>query len=319
MMKTHNKTILAVASTVVLLSGCGGGGGDSGSSAPATKTTLTPEIRRSAPMTLPAPGLYTANLLQRDGNHLAPIMMTNPSGLAFIYPKDAVDQRWVVSIKGQPNTQWVGKAGQKANRVVGIYPVSVTRTTNLDGDTPLTVDNLGDIAFAGFLTASGRKLTGFDFTQTSSFADGTPLYPNWMGRIALSPIPSATGELVDGSTWQQQDAAGNNFAFVKTANNSGDLTVEIALSAANCTLEGKGVASKGLSKLDVTGFDSAKCDFKASSNPLENQWMTALGKAAKGQSVTTAYVATYASAANKEQLVIGFPELDGLLITADKQ
>lgn len=322
-MKTRNKTLLALASTVVLLSGCGGGGGDSGSSssssAPETKTTIVP-IRDIAPVVLPEAGLYEAGLLTRDGKSAVPALIDGLHGLAFIYPKNETEQRWVVSVKGQYNTQWVGRAGQKVSRD-GIYPVSVTRTSDRAGDIDPLTERGRNIVFQKTLTVQGMR-PGFDFSQTSKSSDGTPLYPAWMGRVALAKSDSATGELVNGTTWQQQDAAGNGFAFVTIDHPmaSDDLTVKIDLSAANCTLEGKGVVGKGLSKLDVTGFDSAKCDFKASPNPLEDRWMSALGKAAKeGQSVITAYVATYTSAANQEQLVIGFPELDGLLITADKQ
>ncbi|WDO02029.1 hypothetical protein C3Y05_020805 [Aeromonas allosaccharophila] len=317
-MKTRNKTLLALASTVVLLSGCGGGGGDSGSSsspAPETKATLTPETR--PPVVLPVAGLYDAGLLKRDGTSPAPIMIDGLRGLALIYPKNETEQRWTVSVKGQENTQWVGNASQTVSKS-GIYPVSVTRTSDRATDIAPLTESGRNIVAQRLLTVKGAY-PGFYFNQTSKSADVTPFYPGWIGLVALSPIKSATGLLV-ADAWQQKDAKGNDFAFVNTANKGGELTVDIGLSAANCTLEGKGVASKGLSKLDVTGFDGVQCDFRQSSalSPIENRWMAGLAKVGKDQSVT-AYVATYTSAANQELLVIGFPDLDGLLITADKQ
>ncbi|MFB2865995.1 hypothetical protein [Aeromonas sp. MdU4] len=328
-MKTRNKTLLALASTVVLLSGCGGGGGDSGSSsAPETKTTPVVHIQPiGAPVIrlsyLPEDGgVYSANLLQIDPGHKAQVMMDRPNGLALIYPKNGVEQRWILSMKGTSNTQWAGWMGQK--REVGkIPPVVVIRTT--DGkDDKRGFDRGRGIVRPAYpvidLQGNESARLALNLTTTSKLPNGadTPLYPGWAGFVALTPIKSATGELVAGA-WQQNDAAGKEFAFVNTANNGGELTVDIALPVANCHLEGKGVASKGLSKLDVTGFGD-KCDFKQSSdlNQIENSWMAALAKVGKDQSVT-AYVTTYTSAANQEQLVIGFPELDGLLITADKQ
>jgi hypothetical protein len=71
-----------------------------------------------------------------------------------------------------------------------------------------------------------------------------------------------------------------------------------------------------LSKLTMTGF--GKCNFKqsAAATPIENLWNAALARAMDNR---VAYVTTYTADAKKEALVIGFPDTNGLLITADKR
>ncbi|MGL5774672.1 MAG: hypothetical protein ACRCYB_04915, partial [Aeromonas veronii] len=98
--------------------------------------------------------------------------------------------------------------------------------------------------------------------------------------------------------------------------NGGKLTVAIEFPAAGCTLVGEGSATAGLSKLTMTGF--GKCNFKqsAAATPIENLWNAALARAMDNR---VAYVATYTTDAKKEALVIGFPDTNGLLITADKR
>ena len=107
--------------------------------------------------------------------------------------------------------------------------------------------------------------------------------------------------------------------LIRSTNNGGSLTLEIEFPKAGCTLTGKGNAEsgKGLSKLNLSGFD--KCSFKASSDlsPLENKWMLGLAKAKEG---AAAYVAAFEMPeTRKTTLVVGFPEQHGLMMVGDKQ
>ncbi|WP_421244450.1 hypothetical protein [Aeromonas sp. 601019] len=313
-MKMHNKALLAIACAVAL-SAC-----DSEKAANS--------IAKRVPLALPEAGLYQANLMSRDGDKATPRMIKDLDGLALVYPKGETVQHWGVWVDHQvgnveTNSQWLGQADQKADKD-GIYPVQLIRNSERLGTSTALSSVTNDHNLITFQDQQVIDLQGkeikrwvFDFTRTGTkFSDNSPIYSGFSGHVAVTAL---TTKAVTTASWGATDSDGfssDMVGKVDTTNNGGKLTVAIEFPAAGCTLVGEGSATAGLSKLTMTGF--GKCNFKqsAAATPIENLWNAALARAMDNR---VAYVTTYTADAKKEALVIGFPDTNGLLITADKR
>ncbi|WP_338455765.1 hypothetical protein [Aeromonas veronii] len=313
-MKMHNKALLAIACAAAL-SAC-----DSEKAANS--------IAKRVPLALPEAGLYHANLLSRDGDKATPRMIKDLDGLALVYPKGETVQYWGVWVdhqvgKVETNSQWLGQADQKADKD-GIYPVQLIRNSERLGTSTALSSVTNDHNLITFqdqpvIDLQGKEIKRwvFDFTRTGTkFSDNSPIYSGFSGHVAVTAL---TTKAVTTASWSATDSDGfssDMVGKVDTTNNGGKLTVAIEFPAAGCTLVGEGSATAGLSKLTMTGF--GKCNFKqsAAATPIENLWNAALARAMDN---SVAYVTTYTTDAKKEALVIGFPDTNGLLITADKR
>ena len=313
-MKMHNKALLAIACAAAL-SAC-----DSEKAANS--------IAKRVPLALPEAGLYQANLMSRDGDKATPRMIKDLDGLALVYPKGETVQYWGVWVdhqvgKVETNSQWLGQADQKADKD-GIYPVQLTRTSERLGTSTALSSVTNDHNLITFQDQQVIDLQGkeikrwvFDFTRTGTkFSDNSPIYSGFSGHVAVTAL---TTKAVTTASWSATGSDGfssDMVGKVDTTNNGGKLTVAIEFPAAGCTLVGEGSATAGLSKLTMSGF--GKCNFKqsAAATPIENLWNAALARAMDNR---VAYVTTYTADAKKEALVIGFPDTNGLLITADKR
>ena len=313
-MKMHNKALLAIACAAAL-SAC-----DSEKAANS--------IAKRVPLALPEAGLYQANLMSRDGDKATPRMIKDLDGLALVYPKGETVQYWGVWVdhqvgKVETNSQWLGQADQKADKD-GIYPVQLIRNSERlgSGTVVSTVSNNHNlITFQDqpVIDLQGKEIKRwvFDFTRTGTkFSDNSPIYSGFSGHVAVTAL---TTKAVTTASWSATDSDGfssDMVGKVDTTNNGGKLTVAIEFPAAGCTPVGEGSATAGLSKLTMTGF--GKCNFKqsAAATPIENLWNAALARAMDNR---VAYVTTFTTDAKKEALVIGFPDTNGLLITADKR
>lgn len=313
-MKMHNKALLAIACAAAL-SAC-----DSEKAANS--------IAKRVPLALPEAGLYKANLMSRDGDKATPRMIKDLDGLALVYPKGETVQHWGVWVdhqvgKVETNSQWLGQADQKADKD-GIYPVQLIRNSERLGTSTALSSVTNDHNLITFqdqpvIDLQGKEIKRwvFDFTRTGTkFSDNSPIYSGFSGHVAVTTL---TTKAVTTASWSATDSDGfssDMVGKVDTTNNGGKLTVAIEFPAAGCTLVGEGSATAGLSKLTMTGF--GKCNFKqsAAATPIENLWNAALARAMDNR---VAYVATYTTDAKKEALVIGFPDTNGLLITADKR
>ncbi|MEN3787541.1 hypothetical protein ABDZ30_15455 [Aeromonas veronii] len=313
-MKMHNKALLAIACAAAL-SAC-----DSEKAANS--------IAKRVPLALPEAGLYQANLLSRDGDKATPRMIKDLDGLALVYPKGETVQYWGVWVdhqvgKVETNSQWLGQADQKADKD-GIYPVQLIRNSERLGTSTALSSVTNDHNLITFqdqpvIDLQGKEIKRwvFDFTRTGTkFSDNSPIYSGFSGHVAVTAL---TTKAVTTASWSATDSDGfssDMVGKVDTTNNGGKLTVAIEFPAAGCTLVGEGSATAGLSKLTMTGF--GKCNFKqsAAATPIENLWNAALARAMDNR---VAYVTTYTADAKKEALVIGFPDTNGLLITADKR
>ncbi|MGR1223618.1 hypothetical protein ACUVMQ_11690 [Aeromonas veronii] len=313
-MKMHNKALLAIACAAAL-SAC-----DSEKAANS--------IAKRVPLALPEAGLYQANLMSRDGDKATPRMIKDLDGLALVYPKGETVQYWGVWVdhqvgKVETNSQWLGQADQKADKD-GIYPVQLIRNSERLGTSTALSSVTNDHNLITFqdqpvidLQGKESKRWVFDFTRTGTkFSDNSPIYSGFSGHVAVTAL---TTKAVTTASWSATDSDGfssDMVGKVDTTNNGGKLTVAIEFPAAGCTLVGEGSATAGLSKLTMTGF--GKCNFKqsAAATPIENLWNAALARAMDN---SVAYVTTFTADAKKEALVIGFPDTNGLLITADKR
>ncbi|MGY3995651.1 hypothetical protein [Aeromonas veronii] len=313
-MKMHNKALLAIACAAAL-SAC-----DSEKAANS--------IAKRVPLALPEAGLYQANLMSRDGDKATPHMIKDLDGLALVYPKGETVQHWGVWVdhqvgKVETNSQWLGQADQKADKD-GIYPVQLIRNSERLGTSTALSSVTNDHNLITFqdqpvIDLQGKEIKRwvFDFTRTGTkFSDNSPIYSGFSGHVAVTAL---TTKAVTTASWSATDSDGfssDMVGKVDTTNNGGKLTVAIEFPAAGCTLVGEGSAAAGLSKLTMTGF--GKCNFKqsAAATPIENLWNAALARAMDNR---VAYVTTYTTDAKKEALVIGFPDTNGLLITADKR
>ncbi|WP_323969276.1 hypothetical protein [Aeromonas veronii] len=313
-MKMHNKALLAIACAAAL-SAC-----DSEKAANS--------IAKRVPLALPEAGLYQANLMSRDGDKATPRMIKDLDGLALVYPKGETVQHWGVWVdhqvgKVETNSQWLGQADQKADKD-GIYPVQLIRNSERLGTSTALSSVTNDHNLITFqdqpvIDLQGKEIKRwvFDFTRTGTkFSDNSPIYSGFSGHVAVKAL---TTKAVTTASWSATDSDGfssDMVGKVDTTNNGGKLTVTIEFPAAGCTLVGEGSATAGLSKLTMTGF--GKCNFKqsAAATPIENLWNAALARAMDNR---VAYVTTYTADAKKEALVIGFPDTNGLLITADKR
>lgn len=313
-MKMHNKALLAIACAAAL-SAC-----DSEKAANS--------IAKRVPLALPEAGLYQANLMSRDGDKATPRMIKDLDGLALVYPKGETVQYWGVWVdhqvgKVETNSQWLGQADQKADKD-GIYPVQLIRNSERLGTSTALSSVTNDHNLITFqdqpvIDLQGKEIKRwvFDFTRTGTkFSDNSPIYSGFSGHVAVTAL---TTKAVTTASWSATGSDGfssDMVGKVDTTNNGGKLTVAIEFPAAGCTLVGEGSATAGLSKLTMTGF--GKCNFKqsAAATPIENLWNAALARAMDNR---VAYVTTYTADAKKEALVIGFPDTNGLLITADKR
>ena len=313
-MKMHNKALLAIACAAAL-SAC-----DSEKAANS--------IAKRVPLALPEAGLYQANLMSRDGDKATPRMIKGLDGLALVYPKGETVQHWGVWVdhqvgKVETNSQWLGQADQKADKD-GIYPVQLIRNSERLGTSTALSSVTNDHNLITFqdqpvIDLQGKEIKRwvFDFTRTGTkFSDNSPIYSGFSGHVAVTAL---TTKAVTTASWSATDSDGfssDMVGKVDTTNNGGKLSVAIEFPAAGCTLVGEGSATAGLSKLTMSGF--GKCNFKqsAAATPIENLWNAALARAMDNR---VAYVTTYTTDAKKDALVIGFPDTNGLLITADKR
>ncbi|QNF16663.1 hypothetical protein FT669_05535 [Aeromonas jandaei] len=314
-MRMCNKALLALACTAAL-SACDG-------------EKAANSIAKRLPLDLPEVGVHEANLLGRDKDGAPLKMIAGAEGFALVYPERNKEQRWGVWAEMEKNdtaSQWLGKTGKDTDKD-GIYPISVIR----DSERGLTHSGSSEsnyhlISFKEQevvnLKGQTEKLRAFDFaTNGLKFGDNTEIFAGWRGQISTRKLASLSIE--NGARWSEADYKGETDAMVgdiKTSNNSGALTVEIQFPYHGCTLVGTGTASAGLSALTFTGFADPKCNLNremVGAGYIADKWLKGL-KAAKNGEIAYSTVIKHPQT-SKETLVIGFPEMNGFVLMADKQ
>ncbi|WP_198559601.1 hypothetical protein [Aeromonas sobria] len=313
------------------LSGCGGS--DDNKSTAATSVAPVPHVATTlkAGIVLPQPGVYQTTLLTRDDPHKT---LVNFAGLAIVYPQHDAELRWDIwADDGAVATWWLGQAGIHSDSI-NPSPLTLTRISrNKVADSAVLTRNDSGAQFVSsnsqrkssvpskvmiktmpVINAESERVrySAFDLSST-----GTSVYNNWNGQVGVTPVKTTD---IKSDTWSSvngyiTDMLGNT----EVTNNEGKLTIVMILPSAGCTLFGEGEeeSNHALSKLTFTGF--GKCEFveyddaKWSQSDYENT-----AGLAKVKDTTTAYIAEFNDANNIDTLVIGFPELDGVIFNLKK-
>lgn len=330
MMNSHKWVLLGAC--MATLSGCGGS--DDNKSTAATSVAPVPHVATTlkAGIVLPQPGVYQTTLLTRDDPHKT---LVNFAGLAIVYPQRDAQLRWDIwADDGAVATWWLGQAGMLSDST---EPSTLTLTrisrnkvadsavlTRDDSGTQLVPSNYQRqssvpsqvmIKTMPVINAEGERIrySAFDLSST-----GTSIYHNWNGLVGITAVNTSD---IKSETWLNgnglvTDMLGNT----DVTNNDGKLTIVMQLPSAGCTLFGEGEKERNhaLSKLTFTGFEKCKFVEFNDANWSQSDYKNTAGLA-QVKDTTTAYIAEFNDANNIDTLVIGFPELDGVIFNLKKR
>ena len=324
------------------LSGCGGS--DDHKSTIETKVAPVPHISAESSqeniikqgITLPQPGIYQTALLTQG--HIQKII-NNIDSLAIVYPRGEHELRWdVLADDGDFATWWIGRAELLAgsDKPSTLNLTRISRKKDAVNFVMIKGDNGAELQASPYQMQSNTpskvlfkswpvinvdgvatRYSAFDFSSA-----GISVYNNWSGHVTIIPPQRATiGTNIRTNNWKMKlglatDMLGN----IDVTNNSGKLTVGMELPSAGCTVVGKGDVdtSKPLSKLTFTGFEKCKFAIDDDAGWSQADYKNTEGLA-KVKGTAIAYVAEFKDEKNIEQLVIGFPELNGVIFKlADK-
>lgn len=313
------------------LSGCGGS--DDNKSTTATSVAPVSHVATTlkAGIALPQPGVYQTTLLTRDDPHQT---LVNFAGLAIVYPQRDAQLRWDIwADDGAVATWWLGQAGMRSDST---EPSTLTLTrisrNKVADSAVLTRDNSGAqlvpsnyqrqssvpsqviIKTMPVIKAEGERVrySAFDLSST-----GTTVYHNWNGQVGITAVNTTN---IKSETWLNVNGlATDMLGNTELTNNDGKLTIVMELPSAGCTLfaEGEKERDHALSKLTFTGFEKCKFVEFNDANWSQSDYKNTAGLA-QVKDTATAYIAEFNDANNKNTVVIGFPELDGVIFTLKK-
>ncbi|TNJ24748.1 hypothetical protein CF111_07035 [Aeromonas sobria] len=266
--------------------------------------------------------------------------LVNFTGLAIVYPQHDAELRWDIwADDGAVATWWVGQAGMHAD---SINPSTLTLTrisrNKVADSAVLTRDDSG----AQFVSSNYQRqssvpsqvmiktmpvinteservrYSAFDLSST-----GTTVYHNWNGQIGITRV-TTTDINPDNPDKSEIWLSGNGYitdmlGTTEVTNKGGKLSVVMELPSAGCTLFGEGAkeSNPALSKLTFTGFEKCKFVEFNNANWSQSDYKNTAGLA-QVKDTATAYIAEFNDANNKNTLVIGFPELDGVIFNLKK-
>ena len=329
MMDSHKWVLLGAC--MATLSGCGGS--DDNKSTTATSVAPVSHVATTlkAGIALPQPGVYQTTLLTRDDPHQT---LVNFAGLAIVYPQRDAQLRWDIwADDGAVATWWLGQAGMQSDST---EPSTLTLTrisrnkvadsavlTRDDSGTQLVPSNYQRqssvpsqviIKTMPVIKAEGERVrySAFDLSST-----GTTVYHNWNGQVGITAVNTTN---IKSETWLNVNGlATDMLGNTELTNNDGKLTIVMELPSAGCTLfaEGEKERDHALSKLTFTGFEKCKFVEFNDANWSQSDYKNTAGLA-QVKDTATAYIAEFNDANNKNTVVIGFPELDGVIFTLKK-
>ena len=329
MMDSHKWVLLGAC--MATLSGCGGS--DDNKSTTATSVAPVSHVATTlkAGIALPQPGVYQTTLLTRDDPHQT---LVNFAGLAIVYPQRDAQLRWDIwADDGAVATWWLGQAGMQSDST---EPSTLTLTrisrnkvadsavlTRDDSGTQLVPSNYQRqssvpsqviIKTMPVIKAEGERVrySAFDLSST-----GTTVYHNWNGQVGITAVNTTD---IKSETWLNVNGlATDMLGNTEVTNNDGKLTIVMQLPSAGCTLfaEGEKERDHALSKLTFTGFEKCKFVEFNDANWSQSDYKNTAGLA-QVKDTATAYIAEFNDADNKNTVVIGFPELDGVIFTLKK-
>lgn len=329
MMDSHKWVLLGAC--MATLSGCGGS--DDNKSTTATSVAPVSHVATTlkAGIALPQPGVYQTTLLTRDDPHQT---LVNFAGLAIVYPQRDAQLRWDIwADDGAVATWWLGQAGMRSDST---EPSTLTLTrisrNKVADSAVLTRDDSGTqivpsnyqrqssvpsqviIKTMPVIKAEGERVrySAFDLSST-----GTTVYHNWNGQVGITAVNTTN---IKSETWLNVNGwATDMLGNTELTNNDGKLTIVMELPSAGCTLfaEGEKERDHALSKLTFTGFEKCKFVEFNDANWSQSDYKNTAGLA-QVKDTATAYIAEFNDANNKNTVVIGFPELDGVIFTLKK-
>lgn len=329
MMDSHKWVLLGAC--MATLSGCGGS--DDNKSTTATSVAPVSHVATTlkAGIALPQPGVYQTTLLTRDDPHQT---LVNFAGLAIVYPQRDAQLRWDIwADDGAVATWWLGQAGMRSDstepstlRLTRISRNKVADSAVLtrdDSGTQLVPSNYQRqssvpsqviIKTMPVIKAEGERVrySAFDLSST-----GTTVYHNWNGQVGITAVNTTN---IKSETWLNVNGlATDMLGNTELTNNDGKLTIVMELPSAGCTLfaEGEKERDHALSKLTFTGFEKCKFVEFNDANWSQSDYKNTAGLA-QVKDTATAYIAEFNDANNKNTVVIGFPELDGVIFTLKK-
>ncbi|MGU5652585.1 hypothetical protein [Aeromonas allosaccharophila] len=325
------------------LSGCAGS--DDNKSTAATSVAPVSHVATTlkAGIALPQLGVYQAMLLTRDDPHQT---LVNFAGLAIIYPQRDAQLRWDIwADDGAVATWWLGQAGMQSDST---EPSTLTLTrisrnkvadsavlTRDDSGTQLVPSNYQRqssvpsqviIKTMPVIKAEGERVrySAFDLSST-----GTTVYHNWNGLVGITAVnttdintdnPDKSDKFDKAVIWPSGNGYITDMLGNTTVTNKGSqLRVDMELPSAGCTLFGEGTedSNHALRKFIFTGFEKCKFVEFNDANWSQSDYKNTAGLA-QVKDTATAYIAEFNDANNKSTLVIGFPELDGVIFTLKK-
>lgn len=329
MMDSHKWVLLGAC--MATLSGCGGS--DDNKSTTATSVAPVSHVATTlkAGIALPQPGVYQTTLLTRDDPHQT---LVNFAGLAIVYPQRDAQLRWDIwADDGAVATWWLGQAGMQSDST---EPSTLTLTrisrnkvadsavlTRDDSGTQLVPSNYQRqssvpsqviIKTMPVIKAEGERVRYSAFDLSSA---GTTVYHNWNGQVGITAVNTTN---IKSETWLNVNGlATDMLGNTELTNNDGKLTIVMQLPSAGCTLfaEGEKERDHALSKLTFTGFEKCKFVEFNDANWSQSDYKNTAGLA-QVKDTATAYIAEFNDANNKNTVVIGFPELDGVIFTLKK-
>ncbi|OLF21339.1 hypothetical protein BSP75_12650 [Aeromonas sp. YN13HZO-058] len=272
--------------------------------------------------------------------------MVNFAGLAIVYPQRDAQLRWDIwADDGAVATWWLGQAGMQSDST---EPSTLTLTrisrNKVADSAVLTRDNSGAqlvpsnyqrqssvpsqviIKTMPVINAEGERVrySAFDLSST-----GTTVYHNWNGQVGITEVkttdinpdnPGKSDKSDKSVIWPSGNGYITDMLGNTTVTNKGSqLSVVMELPSAGCTLlgEGKEDIAHVLSKLTFTGFEKCKFIEFNDANWSQSDYKNTAGLA-QVKDTATAYIAEFNDANNKNTVVIGFPELDGVIFTLNK-
>lgn len=295
------------------LYGCGGSddkGADPANSAPPGKSFEVEHV------TVPNAVLYQANYMSADGK-------AGPSGYALQYEKrdGGTYPRWSAWANNGVVASWWWLNDGDETTTSKPATARLHRTSYLEKDGGIAAAQAirqADVVYERTVHAQPQIVTEHPVVGVASnielnlAATGTDSYPTWSGKVALTELKTRG---VNTGSWHANNGYGTELlGNVESTRNGDKVTITMELLAAGCTLTGEGISSghTRFDRLQFTGFERCRFD------PAKGEDWTAVdyhhnAALAKAKESALGYVATFKSDHGSRLLVVGFPELDGLV------
>lgn len=320
---TQLKSILLATAGMAALYGCGGG---------SDETTVVKASEPVKPLalehvTIPNATLYKADYIQTNG-------AIDLTGLALKYQK--VDERgvtrWSVwANNGVMATKWWVELSRDEilkDNPNSVQLTSISRQMNrpmADGRVPaeLVIKRV-DVSYNDIvhntpqIKVSNPNISSKLNTELDFVSAGTSMYPKWSGKISLTELKTRA---INTDNWHDNKGYSTDMlGDVETTRNGDKVTVTMTFPAAGCTLVGDATSSgkTNFDKLIFTGFDKCRFDLAKGVNWTAPDLFNNEGLA-KGRNGAVAYGATLKNDSGAEMLLIGFPELDGVVLVMNKR